>query len=35
MGLWLAHQLCNHVTFETNAHGYTLRLVLGDPHVDR
>jgi anti-sigma regulatory factor (Ser/Thr protein kinase) len=34
LGLWLAHQLCNHVTFETDAHGYTLRLVLGDPHVD-
>lgn len=34
LGLWLAHQLCNHVTFETNAHGYTLRLVLGDPHLD-
>lgn len=34
MGLWLAHQLCSHVTFETGAHGYTLRLVLGDPHLD-
>ena len=31
MGLWVTHQLCNHVTFETGAHGYTLRLVLGDP----
>ena len=30
MGLWVTHQLCNHVTFETGAHGYTLRLVLGD-----
>ena len=35
MGLWLAHQLCSHVTFETGAHGYTLRLVLGDPHLDQ
>jgi anti-sigma regulatory factor (Ser/Thr protein kinase) len=34
LGLWLTHQLCNHVTFETDAHGYTLRLVLGDPHLD-
>ena len=34
MGLWLAHQLCNHVTFESGADGYTLRLVLGDPHLD-
>lgn len=34
MGLWLAHQLCNHVTFETTEHGYTLRLVLGEPHLD-
>lgn len=33
LGLWLAHQLCNHVSFETGAHGYTLRLVLGDPHL--
>ena len=32
LGLWLAHQLCDHVTFETGAHGFTLRLVLGDPH---
>jgi anti-sigma regulatory factor (Ser/Thr protein kinase) len=34
LGLWLTHQLCNHVTFETGAHGYTLRLVLGDPPPD-
>ena len=34
MGLWLANQLCNHVTFEAGAHGYTLRLVLGDAHLD-
>ena len=33
LGLWMAHQLCNHVTLETNAHGYTLRLVLGEPHL--
>lgn len=35
LGLWMAHQLCNHVTFETGPHGYTLRLVLGEPHLDR
>ena len=34
LGLWMTHQLCSHVTFDTGAHGYTLRLVLGDPHVD-
>jgi anti-sigma regulatory factor (Ser/Thr protein kinase) len=34
LGLWMAHQLCDHVTFETGPHGYTLRLVLGEPHLD-
>ena len=34
LGLWMTHQLCSHVTFDTGGHGYTLRLVLGDPHVD-
>jgi anti-sigma regulatory factor (Ser/Thr protein kinase) len=34
LGLWLLHQLCDHVTFETDAHGFTLRLVLGDPYLD-
>jgi anti-sigma regulatory factor (Ser/Thr protein kinase) len=34
LGLWMTHQLCNHVTLDTGAHGYTLRLVLGDPHLD-
>jgi anti-sigma regulatory factor (Ser/Thr protein kinase) len=34
LGLWIAHQLCDHVTFETGAHGFTLRLVLGEPHLD-
>jgi len=34
LGLWMAHQICNDVTFETGPHGYTLRLVLGEPHLD-
>jgi anti-sigma regulatory factor (Ser/Thr protein kinase) len=34
LGLWMAHQLCDHITFETGPNGYTLRLILGEPHLD-
>ena len=33
LGLWLKHQLCNQVALETGAHGYTLRLVQGNPYL--
>lgn len=33
LGLWLAHQLCRHVSFETHADGFTVRLTAGRAHV--
>ncbi|WP_199443165.1 sensor histidine kinase [Umezawaea beigongshangensis] len=30
-GLWLAHQLCSHVTLDRGADGFTVRLTAGDP----
>ena len=32
LGLWIAHQSCNHVTFARSADGFTLRLTAGNPH---
>jgi hypothetical protein len=29
LGLWLAHQICNHVTFSRTNDGFTIRLVAG------
>ncbi|BCJ74764.1 anti-sigma regulatory factor [Catellatospora sp. IY07-71] len=29
MGLWLAHQLCTHVSLERDPHGFTVRLAAG------
>ncbi|MFE9750207.1 anti-sigma factor RsbA family regulatory protein [Saccharothrix saharensis] len=31
-GLWLAHQLCHHVTFAGDEQGFTIRLTMGDVH---
>ncbi|GAA3001896.1 anti-sigma factor RsbA family regulatory protein [Actinokineospora diospyrosa] len=31
-GLWIAHQLCDHVTLDRDASGFTVRLTMGDPH---
>jgi anti-sigma regulatory factor (Ser/Thr protein kinase) len=31
-GLWLAHQLCDHVTMTHDENGFTVRLISGDPH---
>jgi anti-sigma regulatory factor (Ser/Thr protein kinase) len=31
-GLWLAHQLCDHVTMTHDDDGFTLRLISGDPY---
>jgi anti-sigma regulatory factor (Ser/Thr protein kinase) len=32
LGLWIAHQSCNHVAFYRNADGFTIRLTAGNPH---
>jgi anti-sigma regulatory factor (Ser/Thr protein kinase) len=32
LGLWIAHQSCNHVTSMRGPGGYTLRLTAGNPH---
>jgi len=34
LGLWLTHQLCSHVTLDTTDDGFTLRLVVGTPHLE-
>lgn len=31
-GLWLAHQLCDHVTMDHGDDGFTLRMISGDPY---
>lgn len=33
LGLWITHQLCSHVTFHRDDDGFTVRLVVGTPHV--
>ena len=35
LGLWLTHQLCSHVTLDTTDDGFTIRLVVGTPHLGR
>jgi anti-sigma regulatory factor (Ser/Thr protein kinase) len=32
VGLWLAHQLCDHVTFDRGADGFTVRMISGNPY---
>ena len=32
LGLWLTHQLCDHVAMRTTADGFTVRLISGNPH---
>lgn len=32
LGLWIAHQSCNHVTLHRHADGFTIRLTAGNPH---
>jgi anti-sigma regulatory factor (Ser/Thr protein kinase) len=32
-GLWIASQLCNHLTFESGTDGFTVRLVMGTPSI--
>jgi anti-sigma regulatory factor (Ser/Thr protein kinase) len=34
LGLWLTHQLCSHVTLDTTDDGFTIRLVVGTPHLE-
>jgi anti-sigma regulatory factor (Ser/Thr protein kinase) len=34
LGLWLAHQLCNHVTSTHDGDAFTVRLTAGNPHVE-
>ena len=31
LGLWIAHQTCNHVTLHRHADGFTIRLTAGNP----
>lgn len=31
LGLWTAHQPCNHVTLHRHADGFTVRLTAGNP----
>ncbi|MEU4570474.1 sensor histidine kinase [Micromonospora sp. NPDC023956] len=33
LGLWIAHQSCNHVTMYRGTDGFTIRLTAGNPHV--
>jgi anti-sigma regulatory factor (Ser/Thr protein kinase) len=33
LGLWLAHQICSHVTLRSNDHGFTIRLTAGTPSL--
>jgi anti-sigma regulatory factor (Ser/Thr protein kinase) len=35
LGLWLTHQLCSHVTLDTTDVGFTIRVVVGTPHLGR
>lgn len=35
LGLWLAHQLCDHVTLSRGADGFTIRLSVGTPDPPR
>ncbi|NUO60401.1 MAG: sensor histidine kinase [Hamadaea sp.] len=35
LGLWLSHQLCDHVGMHRDASGFTIRLTVGDPDTDR
>ncbi|BEL04321.1 MEDS domain-containing protein [Actinoplanes sichuanensis] len=32
LGLWIAHQSCNHVALYRHADGFTIRLTAGNPH---
>ncbi|SDS71305.1 sensor histidine kinase [Actinoplanes derwentensis] len=32
LGLWIAHQSCNHVALHRHADGFTIRLTAGNPH---
>jgi anti-sigma regulatory factor (Ser/Thr protein kinase) len=32
LGLWIAHQSCNHVAHYRHADGFTIRLIAGNPH---
>jgi anti-sigma regulatory factor (Ser/Thr protein kinase) len=32
LGLWLAHQLCDHVAMDHSVDGFTLRMISGNPH---
>ncbi|MFC7532943.1 anti-sigma factor RsbA family regulatory protein [Actinoplanes sp. GCM10030250] len=32
LGLWIAHQSCNHVALYRDADGFTIRLTAGNPH---
>lgn len=33
LGLWMTHQMCNHVSFGAGEDGFTIRLTAGSPHV--
>jgi anti-sigma regulatory factor (Ser/Thr protein kinase) len=32
LGLWIAHQSCNHVALHRHPDGFTIRLTAGNPH---
>jgi anti-sigma regulatory factor (Ser/Thr protein kinase) len=32
LGLWLTHQLCDHVAMRNTADGFTVRMISGNPH---
>ena len=32
LGLWLAHQLCDHVHLHSSPDGFTVRLIAGSPY---
>ncbi|HEY6595522.1 MAG TPA: sensor histidine kinase [Asanoa sp.] len=35
LGLWLSHQLCNHVALDHSGDGFRVRLTAGNPHTPR
>jgi anti-sigma regulatory factor (Ser/Thr protein kinase) len=35
LGLWLSHQLCNHVALDRSGDGFGVRLTAGNPHTPR
>lgn len=34
LGLWIAHQICSHITFHRDEDGFTVRLTSGTPRLE-